>query len=151
LIVESQDELFQNPNIKAIPRIKAVPPEKVEALYNVYVSYFRVARTLHYSLGVLGLVFSLFATSGFGGDLISRSAALGGGICFSVLGFVDPNSRYKKCVRAARILNIAIMRYEDGEISQKELLAAVELTENLVTEYEETEITTLPSHIPKIP
>lgn len=151
MLVESQDESFHKPNIKAVPHIKAVPPEKVEALYNVYLSYFRVARTLHYSLGILGLVFSLFATSGFGGDLISRSAALGGGICFSVLGFVDPNSRYKKCVRAARILNIAIMRYEDGEISRKELLAAVEFTENLVTEHEETELTTLPAHIPKTP
>ena len=143
----------QNPQDSGKPtavegaRIEVVVPQEIEELHRLYVSYFRVARSLHYIIGVLGLVFSLFATSGFGGEQVSRGSALGAGICFSVLGFVDPNSRYKKCVRAARILNIASLRYKYGEISQKDLFFALELAENLVTDSEEKEITTLQSKI----
>jgi hypothetical protein len=124
-------------------------PKEVEELYKLYVSYFRFARTLHYLIGVCGLTFSLMATSGFGGDQASRGWALGAGVCFGAMGFVDPNSRYKKCVRAARILNIAILRYKYCELSQSGLFNAVEQAENVVTEMEEMETSTLtepPNH-----
>jgi hypothetical protein len=121
-----------------------VVPKEVEDLHKLYVSYFRVARTLHYVIGVCGLTFSLIATSGFGGDQASRGWALGAGVCFGAMGFIDPNSRYKKCVRAARILNIAILRYKYCELSQSELFLAVEHAENIVTEMEEIE-TSFPS------
>ena len=118
-------------------------PKEVLDLHNTYILYFQVARTLHYSIGVLGLMFSLFATSGFGGQNVSRASALVAGISFSVLGFVDPNSRYKKCVRAARILNLSILKYKYGEISQADLFSAVEAAENLVTDFEERELSNL--------
>lgn len=121
-----------------------VVPKEVEDLHKLYVSYFRVARTLHYVIGVCGLTFSLIATSGFGGDQASRGWALGAGVCFGAMGFIDPNSRYKKCVRAARILNIAILRYKYSELSQSELFWAVEHAENMVTEMEDME-TSFPS------
>jgi hypothetical protein len=121
-----------------------VVPKEVEDLHKLYVSYFRVARTLHYVIGVCGLTFSLMATSGFGGEQASRGWALGAGVCFGAMGFIDPNSRYKKCVRAARILNIAILRYKYCELSQSELFLAVEHAENMVTEMEEME-TSFPS------
>lgn len=117
---------------------RTVPTEIVD-LHKLYVSYFRVARTLHYLIGVFGLTFSLMATSGFGGNEASRGWALGAGVCFGAMGFIDPNSRYKKCVKAARILNVAILRYKYGELSQPELLSAVEYAENVVTEMEEME------------
>ncbi|MBD2078225.1 hypothetical protein H6F86_30920 [Phormidium sp. FACHB-592] len=119
-------------------KARTVPPE-IDKLHKLYVSYFRVARTLHYVIGVSGLTFSLMATSGFGGNEASRAWALGAGVCFGAMGFIDPNSRYKKCVKAARILNIAILRYEYGELSQTELISAVEHAENVVTEMEEME------------
>lgn len=121
-----------------------IVPKEVEDLHKLYVSYFRVARTLHYLIGVCGLTFSLMATSGFGGEQASRGWALGAGVCFGAMGFIDPNSRYKKCVRAARILNIAILRYKYCELSQSELFLAVEHAENVVTEMEEME-TSFPS------
>ncbi len=114
-------------------------PKEIEDLHKLYVSYFRVARTLHYLIGVSGLTFSLMATSGFGGEQASRGWALGAGVCFGAMGFVDPNSRYKKCVKAARILNIAILRYKYCDLSQSELFSAVEKAENVVTEMEELE------------
>lgn len=116
-----------------------VVPKEVDDLHKLYVSYFRVARILHYVIGVCGLTFSLMATSGFGGEQASRGWALGAGVCFGAMGFIDPNSRYKKCVRAARILNIAILRYKYCELSQSELFLAVEHAENVVTEMEEME------------
>jgi hypothetical protein len=121
-----------------------VVPKEVEDLHKLYVSYFRVARTLHYVIGVCGLAFSLMATSGFGGGQASRGWALGAGVCFGAMGFIDPNSRYKKCVRAARILNIAILRYKYCESSKAELFLALEKAENVVTEMEELE-TSFPS------
>ena len=114
-------------------------PKEVEDLHKLYVLYFQVARTLHYVIGILGLTCSLMATSGFGGNEASREWALGAGVCFGVIGFVDPNSRYKKCVKAARILNIATLRYKYGELSKSDLLLAVETAENMVTEMEEKE------------
>lgn len=114
-------------------------PKEIEDLHKLYVSYFRIARTLHYLIGVSGLTFSLMATSGFGGEQASRGWALGAGVCFGAMGFVDPNSRYKKCVKAARILNIAILRYKYCDLSQSELFSAVEKAENVVTEMEELE------------
>lgn len=126
-----------------------VVPEEIDDLHKLYVSYFRVARTLHYVIGVLGLTFSLMATSGFGGNEASRAWALGSGVCFGAMGFIDPNSRYKKCVKAARILNLAILRYKYGELSKTELLAAVEYAENVVTEMEEMEAS-FPSEPTKI-
>lgn len=121
-----------------------IVPKEVEDLHKLYVSYFKVARTLHYVIGVCGLTFSLMATSGFGGEQVSRGWALGAGVCFGAMGFIDPNSRYKKCVRAARILNIAILRYKYDGLSQSELFLAVEHAENVVTEMEEME-TSFPS------
>ncbi|MBE9260138.1 hypothetical protein [Dolichospermum sp. LEGE 00246] len=124
-----------------------IVPKEVEDLNKLYVSYFRTARTLHYLVGVLGLIFSLVATSGFGGSEVSRGSALGSGLCFGIMGFVDPNSRYKKCVKAARILNLATLRYKYGEISQAELFSAVERAEKLVTELEEMEESSLNKHL----
>lgn len=122
-----------------LPKEARTVPTEIEDLHKLYVSYFRVARTLHYVIGVLGLTFSLMATSGFGGNEASRGWALGAGVCFGAMGFIDPNSRYKKCVKAARILNIAILRYKYGELSQTELFSAVEHAENVVTEMEDAE------------
>ena len=116
-----------------------VVPKEVEVLHKLYISYFRVARTLHYVIGVCGLSFSLIATSGFGGEQVSRGWALGTGVCFGAMGFIDPNSRYKKCVRAARILNIAILRYKYCDSSKAELFMAGEKAENVVSEMEELE------------
>jgi hypothetical protein len=124
-----------------------IVPTEIEDLHKLYVSYFRVARTLHYVIGVLGLTFSLMATSGFGGNEASRGWALGAGVCFGAMGFIDPNSRYKKCVKAARILNIAILRYKYGELSQTELFSAIEHAENIVTEMEEMESSPLKESI----
>ena len=42
-------------------------PKEIEKRRSDYHKYFRVARTLHYSIGVFGLTCSLLATSGFGG------------------------------------------------------------------------------------
>jgi hypothetical protein len=74
----------------------------------------------------------------------SRGWALGAGVCFGAMGFIDPNSRYKKCVRAARILNLAILCYKYCESSKAELFLAVEQAENVVTEMEKLE-TSFPS------
>ena len=123
-------------------------PKEIEKRLNDYHLYFRVSRTLHYSIGVLGLTCSLFATSGFGGANIPRYWALGSGICFGLLAFTDPNSKYLKFSQAARVLDSACLRYKYQNSSISELIKSFEEAEGLITDFEKSE-TSSKQHIDK--
>jgi hypothetical protein len=132
-----------NSKVVNSPNIEQDIPKEVSRLLRDYFLYFRVARTLHYIIGVLGLTCSLFATSGFGGNNAPRFWALGSGVCFGLIAFVDPNSKYQKFSHAARILNIACLRYQYDGLSKEKLFVAVENAENTVTELEKLEPSTV--------
>jgi hypothetical protein len=103
-----------------------------------YKTLFFIARTLHYSIGVLGLTCSLMATSGFGGGDTPRYWALGSGICYGLLAFLDPNSKYLKFAKASRVLEQAYLEYKYGN---SPLIQSFGQAEELITSLEKLETT----------
>jgi hypothetical protein len=98
--------------------------------------------TLHfYFIGIFGLTCSLLATSGFGGKDIPRYWALGSGVCFGLIAFVDPNSRYLKFSQAARVLDPACLEYKYGSSTIAELIQSFEQAEEIITGLEKLEST----------
>jgi hypothetical protein len=112
--------------------------EEIKKRIREYKTLFLVARTLHYSIGVFGLTCSLMATSGFGGGDIPRYWALGSGICYGLLAFLDPNSKYLKFSKAARILEQAYLEYKYGN---SPLIQSFWQAEELITHIEKLETT----------
>jgi hypothetical protein len=97
---------------------------------------FFIARILHYSIGVLGLTCSLMATSGFGGGDTPRYWALGSGVCYGLLAFLDPNSKYLKFSKAARVLEQAYLEHKYGN---SPLIQSFGQAEELITHIERLE------------
>jgi hypothetical protein len=123
-----------NENIKFVEN-------KIENRLSHYNLLFVAARTVHYSIGVMGLTCSLMATSGFGGGDIPRYWALGSGICYGIFAFVDPNSKYLKFSQAAKVLEPAYLKYKCGDLPIAELIKSLEQVEAVITSREKTETT----------
>jgi hypothetical protein len=123
-----------NDNIKFVEK-------KIEKRLNHYKLLFLSARTLHYSIGVIGLTCSLMATSGFGGGDIPRYWAIGSGICYGVFAFVDPNSKYLKFSQAAKVLEPAYFKYKCGDLPMTELIKSLTQAEDVITSREKSETT----------
>lgn len=113
-------------------------PEEIKKRLREYKTLFLVARTLHYSIGVLGLTCSLMATSGFGGGDVPRYWALGSGVCYGLLAFLDPNSKYLKFSKAARVLEQASLEYKYGNLP---IIQSLWQAEELITRLEKLETT----------
>jgi hypothetical protein len=115
---------------------REVVPEEIQKRLKEYRTLFLAARTLHYSIGILGLTCSLMATSGFGGGDIPRYWALGSGVCYGLLAFLDPNSKYLKFSKAARVLEQAYLEYKYGK---SPLIQSFGQAEELITHVEKLE------------
>jgi hypothetical protein len=127
-------------NSQESEKTKAIP-EEIEKRLNDYHKYFRVARTLHYSIGVFGLTCSLLATSGIGGGDAPRYWAVGSGVCFGLLAFVDPNSKYLKFSQAARVLDSASLEYKYANLPISDLIQSFKQAEEIITGLEKLETT----------
>lgn len=57
----------------------------------------------------------------------------------ALIGFVQPERRYLKFVRAWRVLDVAVLKFKLGLIGIKELADALERGEALISEFEEKE------------
>lgn len=89
---------------------------------------------LHYVLGGLSVLTSaIAATGGNKGQYLSAIAA----VLTALIGFIHPERRYLKFVRAWRMLDIAALRYELGLIEMNELVEAVEHGEKSISDYED--------------
>ena len=117
---------------------REVVPEEIKKRLRDYKRLFLIARTLHYSIGVFGLTCSLMATSGFGGGDVPRYWALGSGVCYGLLAFLDPNSKYLKFSKASRVLEQAYLEYKYGN---SPLIQSFGQAESLITRLEKLEPT----------
>jgi len=89
---------------------------------------------MHYSMGVTGVTASAIAATG--SDKYSQSAAVVAAVCIAFLGFVQPERRYLKFVRAWRRLDSSVLHFQFGKIGHDELIEAVEEGESILTEIE---------------
>jgi hypothetical protein len=125
-------------NSQTNEKAREIPPE-IEKRLSDYHRYFRFARTLHYTIGVFGLTCSLLSTSGIGGGDIPRYWAIGSGVCFGLLAFIDPNSKYLKFSQAARILDPACLEYKYRVSELPELILSFRQAEEIITSLEKIE------------
>ncbi len=112
-----------------------VVPVDIKARYDTWFSLWKNSVKIYYGFGVLGVGSSAFAAA-VGGD-VARYLAAVSGVCIAVLGFVAPEKRYLKFVRAWRILDMALMKFKLGKATIDDLIASVDKGEALITEFEE--------------
>ena len=78
----------------------------------------KIAFTVHYCCGVLGVASSCYAATNYP---LSKLSAVMSAICFGILGFAQPMRMYHKFMSAARILQHAVYLYEREMIDESEL------------------------------
>lgn len=116
----------------------ALPQEVAGRLEQWHGLWWRSA-ALHYFVGVLGVAASSLAAIDFGEPwrLASQLLAALAAVCLSILGFVQPDRRYQKFVRAWRALDPVALKYKYGHAKLDEVFAAMERGESIITEYEQ--------------
>jgi hypothetical protein len=105
-------------------------PEHVERRLKTWLFYYKIANRMHYLVGIIGV-----GASSLGGALgqpYSPYLAAIAALCLAVLGFVQPDRKYLKFVRAWRILDVAAGRYQAGLISIEQLYDALERGEQAI-------------------
>ena len=77
----------------------------------------------------------MISTSLEGGQ--AKAFSIIAAISTALIGFMHPERRYMKFVRAWRVLDVAAMRYGHGLIDKAALIDAVERGESLIAEFED--------------
>ena len=89
----------------------------------------------HYFFGVVSVGASVISTSMEGNP--AKAFSIVAAIATALIGFMHPERRYMKFVRAWRVLDVAAMRYRHGLIDKAALIDAVERGEGLIAEFED--------------
>jgi hypothetical protein len=109
-------------------------PDEVTKKHKAWYRLWNWSAKLHYALGGLSVLASaMAATGGEKAPYLSALAAL----LTALIGFIHPERRYLKFVRAWRILDIAALRYKLRLIEVKELVEAVERGEKIISDFED--------------
>jgi hypothetical protein len=109
-----------------------IPPE-VQRRLDTWKPLSWVFLSLHYAVGVLGVLSSALAAALPVSWLVTLFAVVSA-CCFAVIGFVSPERRYLGLIRASRTLDVAAMQYKNGLLSLEELLAWLKRCEEVATE-----------------
>jgi len=110
-------------------------PDEVKSRLNCWYKLYRRANVTHYIVGILGVAASALAAVDIGEA--SRILAAISAVCIAILGFVKPERKFIKFVRAWRTLDAAAMRYRYGKADLDYLFSAVERGEQLIAEFEQ--------------
>jgi hypothetical protein len=121
-------EMSRDESSQPLPKDVATRLAYWHGLWNRSASY-------HYFFGVISVAASVISTSldGPPAKVFSIIAA----ISAALIGFMHPERRYMKFVRAWRVLDVAAMRYQHGLIDKAKLIDALEHGENLIGEFED--------------
>ena len=110
-------------------------PDEVKSRLNCWHKLYRRANSTHYIVGVLGVAASALAAVDIGEA--SRFLAAISAVCIAILGFVKPERKFIKFVRAWRILDAAAMRYRYGKADLDYLFMAMDQGEELIAGFEQ--------------
>ena len=119
---------------------QVLPPDVEQRLGYWHGLWNRSAR-YHYFFGVVSVAASVISTSLEGGP--AKAFSIVAAIATALIGFMHPERRYVKFVRAWRVLDVAAMRYRHGLIDTPALIDAVERGEALIAEFEDKDDTAL--------
>jgi hypothetical protein len=110
-------------------------PAEVDQRLSYWHGLWNRSASYHYFFGVISVGASVISTSmeGDRAKIFSIIAA----IATALIGFMHPERRYAKFVRAWRVLDVAAMRYRHGLCDKASLIDAVERGEALIADYED--------------
>ena len=111
------------------------PPPKIAKTLNEWRSLWVCSAAYHYTFGVLGVTCSAVAATDI--ECLRRPASVIAVVCFAVIGYVNPQRRYLKFVRAWRVLDAAVDRYQYLNGSMRALLAAKARGERIIADLEQ--------------
>jgi hypothetical protein len=114
--------------------VQALPPDVDRRLAFWHGLWSRSAR-YHYFFGVVSVGASVISTSLDGGP--AKVFSIIAAIATALIGFMHPERRYMKFVRAWRVLDVAAMRYRHGLSDKAALIDAVERGEALIADFED--------------
>lgn len=124
--------MSEDPSSLAPPR--ELPADVAERL-GFWHGLWRRSIQYHYVFGVTSVAASVISTSLEGGP--AKAFSIIAAVGTALIGFMHPERRYLKFVRAWRVLDVAAMRYRHGLIDRATLIAAVERGESLIAEVED--------------
>lgn len=110
-------------------------PDEVSSRLNCWHKLYRRANRTHYIVGVLGVAASTLAAVDIGEA--SQFLAAIAAVCIAILGFVKPERKFIKFVRAWRILDAAAIRYRYGKVDLNDLFNAMDQGESLIAGFEQ--------------
>ena len=110
-------------------------PEEVRSRLICWHKLYRRANSTHYIVGVLGVAASTLAAVDIGEA--SQILAAVSAVCIAILGFVRPERKFIKFVRAWRILDAAAIRYRYGKVDLDGLFKAMDQGESLIAGFEQ--------------
>ena len=110
-------------------------PKDVSARLKYWYGTWYQSAQMHYLLGVISVAASVVSTSTEGNWAKGFSTLAA--ITTAMIGFIHPERRYMKFVRAWRLLDVAAMRYRHGLIDKGQLIDAVEKGEAAIAEFED--------------
>ena len=111
-----------------------LPPD-VDKRLDYWHGLWNSSAKYHYFFGVVSVAASVISTSMDGNP--AKAFSIVAAIATALIGFMHPERRYMKFVRAWRVLDVAAMRYRHGLIDKAALIDAVERGESLIAEFED--------------
>ncbi len=113
-------------------------PTDIEGRWIAWRKLWYTSILIHWSVGVLAILASALAATEIPA---AKGFAVVSTVCVGLLAFVRPETRYYRFVRAWRILDVARVKYQNGLIDVKELIAALERGEAVIGELESADQT----------
>jgi hypothetical protein len=110
-------------------------PSEVQSRLFYWHGLWERSASYHYFFGVVSVAASVISTSLDGGQ--AKVFSIIAAIATALIGFMHPERRYMKFVRAWRVLDLAAMRYRHGLIDKPGLIDAVERGEALIADFED--------------
>lgn len=123
-----------SPDPAAVEPMRALPSD-VEWRLSFWRGLWHRSSAYHYFFGVISVAASVISTSLDGQE--AKYFSIIAAISTALIGFMHPERRYIKFVRAWRVLDVASMRYRHGLIDKAQLIDAVERGESLIAEFED--------------
>jgi hypothetical protein len=114
--------------------VLSLPPD-VQKRLNYWHGLWHRSAQYHYFFGVVSVAASVISTSLDGNW--AKPFSIIAAITTALIGFMHPERRYFKFVRAWRVLDLAAMRYRHGLIERSALIDAVAQGEALIAELED--------------
>ena len=111
-------------------------PVAVQSRLNGWFYAFWGFTICHYLFGIGGVIASCLAASTTD-KTTQQVAGVIGAMCVSIIGFVQPDRRFRQYVTAWRLLDNKVNLFRYNLITPKQLIDTMDLSEKIIGQFEE--------------